>query len=67
MEQEVDSNLYNDTDSDTADKKDASKCKVKWTLEEVSEKKTFVMEVSVDWSVRWLTSKETNRVQVNSW
>ncbi|XP_010739192.3 v-myb avian myeloblastosis viral oncogene homolog-like 2a isoform X1 [Larimichthys crocea] len=34
MEQEVDSNLYNDTDSDTADKKDASKCKVKWTLEE---------------------------------
>ncbi|TKS77320.1 Serine/threonine-protein kinase [Collichthys lucidus] len=34
MEQEVDSNLCNDTDSDTADKKDASKCKVRWTLEE---------------------------------
>lgn len=41
IEDEGDSNLCIDTDSDTADKKDGTKCKVKWTPEEVSEKKTF--------------------------
>ncbi|KAM7404445.1 hypothetical protein PAMP_011790 [Pampus punctatissimus] len=34
MEEEADSNLYSDMDSDTADKKDGAKCQVKWTQEE---------------------------------
>ncbi|GAA6220069.1 uncharacterized protein LOC108891641 isoform X1 [Lates japonicus] len=34
MEEEGDSNLCIDTDSDTAEKKDGTKCKVKWTQEE---------------------------------
>ncbi|XP_045912920.1 v-myb avian myeloblastosis viral oncogene homolog-like 2a isoform X2 [Micropterus dolomieu] len=34
MEEEGDSNLCVDTDSDTAEKKDGTKCKVKWTQEE---------------------------------
>lgn len=38
MEEEGDSNLCIDTDSDTAEKKEGAMCKVKWTLEEVSEK-----------------------------
>lgn len=38
MEEEGDSNMCIDTDSDTAEKKDGTKCKVKWTQEEVSEK-----------------------------
>lgn len=41
MEEEQDSNLCIETDSDTADKKDGTKCKIKWTQEEVSEKRTF--------------------------
>lgn len=39
MEEEGDSNLCIDTDSDTAEKKDGTKCKVKWTQEEVSEER----------------------------
>lgn len=38
MEEEADSNLCIDTDSDTADKKGAIKGQVKWTQEEVSAK-----------------------------
>ncbi|XP_070765891.1 v-myb avian myeloblastosis viral oncogene homolog-like 2a [Enoplosus armatus] len=34
MDEEGDSNLCIDTDSDTAEKKDGTKCKVKWTQEE---------------------------------
>ncbi|XP_023283103.1 uncharacterized protein LOC111670576 isoform X2 [Seriola lalandi dorsalis] len=34
MEEEGESNLCIDTDSDTAEKKDGTKCKVKWTQEE---------------------------------
>ncbi|XP_054465459.1 v-myb avian myeloblastosis viral oncogene homolog-like 2a [Anoplopoma fimbria] len=34
MDEEEDSNMCFDTDSDTADKKDDTKCKVKWTQEE---------------------------------
>ncbi|XP_051281032.1 v-myb avian myeloblastosis viral oncogene homolog-like 2a isoform X1 [Dicentrarchus labrax] len=34
MDERGDSNLCIDTDSDTAEKKDGTKCKVKWTLEE---------------------------------
>ncbi|XP_029292321.1 v-myb avian myeloblastosis viral oncogene homolog-like 2a isoform X2 [Cottoperca gobio] len=34
MEEEGDSNMCVDTDSDAGDKKDGSKCKVKWTQEE---------------------------------
>lgn len=41
MEEEGDSNLCVDTDSDTAEKKDGTKCKVKWTQEEVSERKAL--------------------------
>lgn len=41
MEEEGGCNMCIDTDSDTAEKKDGTKCKVKWTQEEVSEKKTF--------------------------
>lgn len=41
MEEEQDSHLCIETDSDTADKKDGTKCTVKWTQEEVSEKRTF--------------------------
>lgn len=42
MEEEGDSNLCIETDSDTADRKDGMKCKVKWTQEEVSEKRTLL-------------------------
>lgn len=41
MEEEGDSNLCIETDSDTADKKDGTKYTAKWTQEEVSEKRTF--------------------------
>lgn len=43
MEEDGDSNMCIDTDSDAAEKKDGSKCKVKWTQEEVNEKKTLTL------------------------
>ncbi|XP_071331760.1 v-myb avian myeloblastosis viral oncogene homolog-like 2a isoform X2 [Trachinotus anak] len=42
MEEEGDSNLCIDTDSDTAEKKDGTKCKVKWTQEEDENLKILV-------------------------
>lgn len=47
MEEEGDSNLCIDTDSDTAEKKDSTKCQVKWTQEEVNEKKPLTVDVCV--------------------
>lgn len=43
MEDEGGSNMCIDTDSDTADKKDGTKSKVKWSEEEVSEKNTLTI------------------------
>lgn len=44
MEEQGDCNMCNDTDSDTADgtKNDGTNCNVKWTQEEVSEKRTLI-------------------------
>ena len=47
MEEAGDSNPCMDTDSDTAEKKDGTRCSVKWTQEEVSEKKSFRLLLSV--------------------
>lgn len=43
MDEEGDSNKCIDTDSDAADQKDGSKCKVKWTQEEVSTKRALIL------------------------
>lgn len=37
MEEHGDCNMCFDTDSDTAERKDGTKCNIKWTQEEVSE------------------------------
>nr|XP_046252309.1 v-myb avian myeloblastosis viral oncogene homolog-like 2a isoform X1 [Scatophagus argus]XP_046252310.1 v-myb avian myeloblastosis viral oncogene homolog-like 2a isoform X1 [Scatophagus argus] len=42
MEEESSSNICNDTGSDTAEKKDVAKCKVKWTKEEDENLKILV-------------------------
>lgn len=47
MEEAGDSNPCMDTDSDTAEKKDGTRCSVKWTQEEVSEKSSFRLLLSV--------------------
>lgn len=47
MEEAGDSNPCMDTDSDTAEKKDGTRCSVKWTQEEVSENNYFRLLLSV--------------------
>ncbi|XP_041802051.1 v-myb avian myeloblastosis viral oncogene homolog-like 2a isoform X2 [Chelmon rostratus] len=50
MEEEGDSNLCIDTDSDMAEKKDGSKCKVEWTLEEDENLKILISNIGKkDW------------------
>ncbi|KAK5863308.1 hypothetical protein PBY51_000347 [Eleginops maclovinus] len=50
MDEEGDSNMCIDTDSDTADPKDGSKCKVKWTQEEDDNLKILINNVGKkDW------------------